>query len=103
MTNAQADPLPRLPPRQPDAHKGDFGLALVVGGSRGMAGAVGLGGLAAPPGGGGRGRVGAGGGRVGGRPGLVRLPVPESILDSVAGLEPSYMTAPLPADANGRI
>jgi ADP-dependent NAD(P)H-hydrate dehydratase len=81
------DDLPRLEPRQPDAHKGDFGLALIVGGSRGMAGAVALAGMAALRGG----------------AGLVRLAVPDPILDAVAGFEPSYMTVPLPADAAGRI
>ena len=35
--------------------------------------------------------------------GLVRLAVPDAILDTVAGFEPSYMTVPLPADAAGRI
>ena len=35
--------------------------------------------------------------------GLVRLAVPEVILDTVAGFEPSYMTVPLPADAAGHI
>jgi len=34
-------------PRRPDAQKGDFGLALIVGGSRGMAGAVAMAGMAA--------------------------------------------------------
>ena len=34
------DDLPLLPERPPESHKGDFGLALVVGGSRGMSGAV---------------------------------------------------------------
>ena len=79
--------LPRLPPRQDDAHKGDFGLALIVGGSRGMAGAAGLAGMAALRGG----------------AGLVRLAVPEPCLDAIAGFEPSYMTVPLVADAAGRI
>jgi len=79
--------LPRLPPRRPDAHKGDFGVALIVGGSRGMAGAVALAGMAALRGGAGR----------------VRLAAPDVLLDAVAGFEPSYMTAPLPADAAGRI
>jgi ADP-dependent NAD(P)H-hydrate dehydratase len=79
--------LPHLPPRRDDAHKGDFGLALIVGGSRGMAGAVGLAGMAALRGGAGR----------------VRLAVPEPCADAVAGFEPSYMTAPLPADDAGRI
>ena len=81
------DELPRLPPRRDDAHKGDFGLALIVGGSRGMAGAAALAGMAALRGG----------------AGLVRLAVPEPCLDTVAGFEPSYMTVPLPADDAGRI
>jgi ADP-dependent NAD(P)H-hydrate dehydratase len=81
------DELPQLPPRRDDAHKGDFGSALIVGGSRGMAGAMALAGMAALRGG----------------AGLVRLAVPESILNTVAGFEPSYMTASLPADADGRI
>jgi ADP-dependent NAD(P)H-hydrate dehydratase len=79
--------LPRLPPRQPDAHKGDFGRALLIGGSHGMAGAIALAGMACL-------RSGAG---------LVRLAVPECILDIVAGFEPCYMTVPLPCDRAGRI
>ena len=35
--------------------------------------------------------------------GLVRLAVPETSLDVVASFEPSYMTAPLPSDDEGRI
>lgn len=35
--------------------------------------------------------------------GLVRLAVPKCILSTVAGLEPSYMTIPLPDDDEGRI
>ncbi|MGB7736189.1 MAG: NAD(P)H-hydrate dehydratase, partial [Thermoguttaceae bacterium] len=35
--------------------------------------------------------------------GLVRLAVAEAIVDTVASFEPSYMTAPLPCDAAGRI
>ena len=81
------DPLPRLPPRSPEAHKGDFGSALIVGGSRGMAGAVALAGMAALRGG----------------AGLVRLAVPERCLDTVAAFEPSYMTAPLPDDPAGHV
>jgi ADP-dependent NAD(P)H-hydrate dehydratase len=86
MTTANNE-LPRLPPRRPDAHKGDFGLALIVGGSRGMAGAAALAGMAALRGG----------------AGLVRLAVPDVILDTVAGFEPSYMTVPLPSDDEGHI
>jgi ADP-dependent NAD(P)H-hydrate dehydratase len=78
--------LPRLPPRRPDAHKGDFGRALLIGGSRGMAGAIALAGMSCL-------RSGAG---------LVKLAVPECILDLVAGFEPSYMTVPLACDSAGR-
>lgn len=81
------DPFPELPRRAVDSHKGHFGLVLVVGGSRGMSGAVALAGMAALRGG----------------AGLVRLAVPESCLDTVAGFEPSYMTTGLPCDMAGRI
>ncbi len=80
-------PLPWLPQRAVDAHKGDFGLALIVGGSRGMVGAVALAGMAALRGG----------------AGLVRLAVPDVCQDSVAALEPSYMTVALPSDDAGRL
>ena len=43
--------LPQLPPRPEDSHKGTFGRVLVVGGSRGMSGAVCLAGLGALRGG----------------------------------------------------
>ncbi len=79
--------LPRLPPRKPDAHKGDFGAALLIGGARGMAGAISLSGMAALRGG----------------AGLVRLAVPTSSQDVVAHFEPSYMTVGLPCDEAGRI
>jgi NAD(P)H-hydrate epimerase len=79
--------LPILPPRSPDSHKGDFGRALLVGGSRGLTGAIGLAGMATL-------RSGAG---------LVTLAVPESCLGIIASYEPSYMTAPLPCDSAGRI
>jgi NAD(P)H-hydrate epimerase len=90
MASAQGNPhddLPVLPPRRADAHKGDFGSALIVGGSRGMAGAAALAGMSALRGG----------------AGLVRLAVPDPCLETVAGFEPSYMTVPLPADADGHI
>jgi NAD(P)H-hydrate epimerase len=79
--------LPQLPPRKPDSHKGDFGRALLIGGSRGMTGAVAMAGMSALRGG----------------AGLVRLAVAASCLEIVASFEPSYMTAPLPADEEGRI
>jgi ADP-dependent NAD(P)H-hydrate dehydratase len=80
-------PLPRLPPRAPESHKGDFGRALLVGGSRGMSGAIALAGMATL-------RSGAG---------LVKLAVPDAVLDTVASFEPSYMTVALPCDRDGRI
>lgn len=79
--------LPKLPPRRNDSHKGDFGRVLIVGGSWGMSGAVGLAGMAAL-------RTGAG---------LVTLAVPQLILPIVAAYEPSYMTLGLAADQEGRI
>jgi ADP-dependent NAD(P)H-hydrate dehydratase len=79
------DPLPILPPREPDAYKGDFGTALVIGGSRGMSGAAGLAGMAALRGG----------------AGLVRVAVPDVCLETVAGFEPCYTTIPLPCDESG--
>jgi NAD(P)H-hydrate epimerase len=75
-------PLPTLRPREADNHKGDFGRALLIGGSRGMSGAISLSGQAAL-------RSGAG---------LVTLAVPSSVLDVVASIEPSYMTIALVDD-----
>lgn len=79
--------LPCLAPRKAESQKRDFGLALLIGGSRGMCGAIALAGMAAL-------RSGAG---------LVKLAVPDSCLETVAAFEPSYMTVPLPADAEGRL
>src|SRR3954471_20319083 len=78
-------PLPTLRPREADSHKGSFGRALLIGGSRGMSGAISLAGKAAL-------RSGAG---------LVTLAVPQSVQDVVASIEPSYMTKGLP-DEEGR-
>lgn len=80
-------PPVQLPERDQDSHKGSFGLAVIVGGSRGMAGAASMVGMAAL-------RAGAG---------LVRIAVPDVCLDTVAGFEPSAMTVPLPSDRAGRI
>jgi len=80
-------PIPHLPPRAPDSHKGTFGHALLVGGSRGMSGAISLAGMAAL-------RSGAG---------LVTVATPEACLDVVAGFEASYMTVPLACDDQGRL
>ena len=79
--------LPALPARRTDSHKGDYGRTLLVGGSRGMAGAIGLSGMAAL-------RMGAG---------LVTLAIPADCLTTVAAYEPCYTTVPLPCDREGRI
>lgn len=79
--------LPTLPPREKNSHKGDFGRALIIGGSQGMAGAVALSGMAAL-------RSGAG---------LVKLAVPDVCQATVAAFEPSYMTIALRSDDEGRI
>jgi ADP-dependent NAD(P)H-hydrate dehydratase len=78
---------PYLPPRDPESHKGDYGRLLLVGGSRGMSGAIALAGLAAL-------RCGAG---------LVRLATADVCLDVVAGLQREYMTIGLPSDRQGRV
>lgn len=79
--------LPHLAPRPVESHKGTFGTTLIIGGSRGMCGAVALAGKAALVGG----------------AGLVRLAVPDAVLDTVAGFEPAYTTVGLPSDRAGRI
>jgi ADP-dependent NAD(P)H-hydrate dehydratase len=84
---SDSTPLPRLPPRLEESNKGDFGRALLIGGSRGMAGSISLSGMATL-------RSGAG---------LVQLAVPAAIQSTVAGFEPSYMTVTLPEDSDGRI
>lgn len=86
MSNSAPD-VPRLPARPLDAHKGDFGRVVLIGGSPGMAGAVSLAGMAAL-------RSGAG---------LVQLLVSDACQTTVAAFEPSYMAAPVPADDEGRI
>ena len=77
--------MERLAPRTVASHKGDFGTALLIGGSRGMAGAIALSGMAAL-------RSGAG---------KVRVAVPDVCLETVAQWEPSYMTLGLDCDERG--
>ena len=60
---------------------------IIVGGSRGMTGAVALAGLGALRGG----------------AGLVYLAVPQGVQPTVASLEPAYLTIPLPDESNGRL
>ncbi len=79
--------IPVLPPRRPDAHKGNFGRVLIVGGSRGMIGAPALAGLAA-------GRSGAG---------LVQLALPGSIVPAALAINPCATAVCLPEDDGGRL
>lgn len=79
--------LPVLNPRRPDAHKGDFGKALVIAGSRGMSGAAYLASQAAI-------RSGAG---------LVYLATPASIQPVLAGKLDCVITCPLPEIPQGVI
>lgn len=84
MQDITSLPLPKLESREADSHKGDYGRVLIVGGSRGMAGAPALAGMAAL-------RSGAG---------LVTLAVPRSVQPTVASFEPSMMTLGLGADSD---
>jgi ADP-dependent NAD(P)H-hydrate dehydratase len=69
-------PLPVLRPRNADSHKGNYGRALLIGGSRGMSGAISLAGMSTL-------RSGAG---------LVTLAVPRCVQDLVASFSACYMT-----------
>ena len=51
LTDITNDPMPQLAPRAADGHKGTYGRALIVAGSRGKAGAAALSGMAALRGG----------------------------------------------------
>lgn len=79
--------VPRLPPRQPDSHKGTYGRVLVVAGGRGMTGAAVL----------------CGGGALRGGAGLVTVACPADVQDVVAAGNPCYLTAGLPADAGDAV
>ena len=78
--------VPPLPDRPADAHKGTFGTALAIGGSRGMSGAIALSGAAALV-------AGAG---------LSRVAVPEAILATVSQFQREYTTIPCVCDEAGR-
>src|SRR5438874_2294194 len=82
-TTLRVTAVPRLPPRQPDSHKGNYGRVLVVAGSRGMTGAAIL----------------CGSGALRGGAGLVTVACPADVQDVVAGGNPCYTTHGLPADA----
>lgn len=85
MIDATNEPMRRLEPRRADSHKGDYGRVLVLGGSRGMAGAPSLTGMAAL-------RSGAG---------LVTIATASSVQPTVAAFNPCYMTIPLIEDDYG--
>jgi ADP-dependent NAD(P)H-hydrate dehydratase / NAD(P)H-hydrate epimerase len=74
-------------PRRPEAHKGDYGHALIVAGSVGKSGAAILASWAAL-------RVGAG---------LVTVATPEPVMPIIASYTPEVMTEPLPATETGSI
>lgn len=76
---------PRLPPRQPDSHKGTYGRVLVGAGSWGMTGAAVLCGSAALRGG----------------AGLVQVACPADIQHVVAAGNPCYTTAGIATRADG--
>lgn len=82
LVDISNSPLAKLTARRPDSHKGDYGRALLIGGSRGMSGSISLSGMAAL-------RSGAG---------LVSLAVPRTIQDVVASFHPAYMTHGLADD-----
>jgi len=83
----EVDTLPSLPIRRPDAHKGNFGRILVIGGCRGMIGAAALAGNAALRGG----------------AGLATIATPVDVQLTVAGLAPCCTSIALPGDAQGLI
>lgn len=85
MRDESSTPLPELSPRKPESHKGDYGRAMIVGGSRGMSGAIAMAGMACQ-------RTGAG---------LTTLGVPACIGSVVASFHPAYMIHELVDDDSG--
>lgn len=80
-------PLPQLSVRSASSHKGDYGRAMLIGGSVGMSGAITIAALGTL-------RSGAG---------LTTVAVPADIWPIVAAANPALMTMPLTADQRGRI
>src|SRR5208283_774522 len=74
-------------PRAPEANKGSYGHALIIGGSVGKAGAAAMAGFAAL-------RAGAG---------LSTIATPKSVLATVASFHPEVMTEPLAETTGGTI
>jgi ADP-dependent NAD(P)H-hydrate dehydratase / NAD(P)H-hydrate epimerase len=81
------DIVPLLAPRPRDSNKGMYGHVLVVGGSRGKAGAAAMAGFSAL-------RAGTG---------LVTVATARSVLPTVAGFHPELMTEPLEETVDGAI
>ena len=79
------EPVPALPGRPENAHKGTFGKVLIIGGSVGMSGAVCLSSVSAL-------RSGSG---------LVTAAIPQSIQMVVASYEPCVMTIGLSTNSDG--
>jgi NAD(P)H-hydrate epimerase len=79
--------IERLPERKPWSHKGDYGHALIIAGSRSMPGAAAL----------------AAQGALRGGAGLVTVATASSCYSVVAGVNPCAMTVGLPEDSSGRI
>ena len=79
----QIKDIPRLSPRPPEGHKGDFGKVCIIAGSLGFSGAAAITGTSAL-------RAGAG---------LVRVATPETVLPIVAAIQPCFTTIPLPNSA----
>ncbi len=79
LTDVTHEQLPKLASRDPEGHKGSYGRAMIIGGSRGKAGAPALAGMATL-------RSGSG---------LVTVVVPRGVQETVAGFEPSLMTVGL--------
>jgi len=77
--------IPQLPHRDADSHKGTFGTTLIIGGCKGMSGAMVLCGTAAL-------KSGAG---------LVQIGTPTSIRSEIAIGNPCYTTIGLPEDDEG--
>lgn len=76
----------RIAVRDPSAHKGTFGRALLIGGSRGMSGSIAMSAIASL-------HTGSG---------LATAAVPDRCLETVAGFHPAVMTLPLPDDGSGK-
>jgi len=92
MTLGDDTPLPALPQRPSDAHKGVFGTVLVVGGSAAPGGLrmIGAAALAA------RAAIRAGAG-------LARIMAPAPVLDAALAMLPEATGVPIACDGQGRI